>query len=162
MPETLPVRKGETIFEELRAMHEKVMNRAYEIFRANGGIFGKELDDWLTAERELVWKPPIELEEKEKEFKLKIAAPGVEAKDLDIEVTPDDLLVKAEVRRDAAKDKGKVHTNEFVSNNLFRAVRFPRKIDPERVRAEFRNGVLYVTAEIAEEAKAKKVRIEAA
>jgi HSP20 family molecular chaperone IbpA len=39
---------------------------------------------------------------------------------------------------------------------------FPRKIDPERVRAEFRNGVLYVTAEIAEEAKAKKVRIEAA
>jgi HSP20 family protein len=162
MPEILPVRKTDTIFDELRTMQEKIMSRAFEIFRGNGDIFGRDLDNWLAAERALVWKPAIELEETEKEFKLKVAVPGVEPRELDIEVTPDDFLVKAEVQHEHKKDKGKVHTCEFVSNNLFRAVHFPRKVNPEKVRAEFKNGILYVTAEIAEEAKAKKVKIEAA
>jgi HSP20 family protein len=162
MSETLPVRRLDTVFDELRAMQDKIMTRAYEIFRLNGSIFGRDLDNWLAAERELVWKPAIELEETEKEFKLKVAAPGVEARNLDIEVTPEDFLVKAEVKREETKDKGKVHTSEMMTNNLFRAVHFPRKVDPEKVKAEFRNGILYVTAEIAEEAKPKRVKIEAA
>jgi HSP20 family protein len=162
MPETLPVRKTDAIFDELRTMQEKIMNRAFDIFRGNGGIFGRDLDNWLAAERELIWKPAIELEETEKEFKLKVAVPGVEPKELDIEVTPDDFLVKAEVQHEHKNEKGKIHTCEFVSNNLFRAVHFPRKVNPDKVKAEFKNGILYVTAEIAEEAKAKKVKIEAA
>jgi hypothetical protein len=32
---------------------EEVMNRAYEIRRAHGGLFGYDLEDWLQAEREL-------------------------------------------------------------------------------------------------------------
>jgi hypothetical protein len=32
---------------------EKVLNRAYEIHRARGGLFGYDLEDWLQAEREL-------------------------------------------------------------------------------------------------------------
>jgi HSP20 family protein len=162
MPETIPVRKTEGVFEELRAMQERIMNRAYDIFLGSGAAFGRDLDNWLAAERELVWKPAIELEETEREFKLKVAVPGIEPRDLDIEVTPDDFLVKAEVRHEHKKEAGKVHMCEFVSNNLFRAVHFPKKIDPEKVKAEFKNGLLYVTAEIAEEAKAKKVKIEAA
>jgi HSP20 family protein len=162
MSETLPVRKTETILDELRTMHERILNRAYDIFRGNGGLFGRELDDWLSAEKELVWKPAIELEEKDKEFTLKVAVPGVEPKDLDIEVTPEDFLVKAEVKSREKKDKGTIHTTEFVNNNLFRAVHFPKKINPDKVKAEFKNGILYVTAEIAEEARARKVEIVAA
>ena len=60
------------------------MRRAYEIFSGNGGIFGKDIEDWLQAERELVWKPAIELEEKENEFLLQVAAPGIDPKDIDI------------------------------------------------------------------------------
>ena len=32
---------------------EEVLNRAYEIRRARGGLFGYNLEDWLEAEREL-------------------------------------------------------------------------------------------------------------
>jgi hypothetical protein len=32
---------------------EEVLNRAYEIRRAHGGLFGYDLEDWLQAEREL-------------------------------------------------------------------------------------------------------------
>ena len=33
---------------------EQVLNRAYEIRRARGGLFGYDLEDWQEAERELV------------------------------------------------------------------------------------------------------------
>ena len=87
MAETLPIKKSKSIFEELDRMQDRIMRRAYEIFSGNGGIFGKDIEDWLQAERELVWKPAIELEEKENEFMLQVAAPGIDPKDIDIEVT---------------------------------------------------------------------------
>ena len=47
----------ETIFTEHEVGEalqiEEVLNRAYEIRRAHGGLFGYDLEDWLQAEREL-------------------------------------------------------------------------------------------------------------
>jgi HSP20 family molecular chaperone IbpA len=53
--------------------------------------------DWLEAERELVWKPAIELEERDNEFLLEMAAAGVDPKDFDIQVTPEDILAGRQV-----------------------------------------------------------------
>ena len=103
----------------------------------------------------------IELSEKDHEFQLSIAVPGVDPKTIDIEVTEDYLLVKAEVRHEHKTGKGKVHTCEFESGNLFRSVRFPRKVDTSTVKAEFKNGMLYFTAEMAEEAKARRIEVKA-
>jgi HSP20 family protein len=143
-------------------MEDRIMHRAYDIFRRNGDSFGKDLDNWLTAERETVWKPPIELKEKDHHFEVTMPVAGVDPNDLDIEITPDDLLVKAETRHEHKEDKVEVHTCEFESGRLFRAVRFPKKIDPDKVKAEFKNGLLTISAAIAEETRAKKVTINAA
>ena len=43
---------GDAISDTLRI--EEVLNRAYEIHRAHGGLFGYDLEDWLQAERELI------------------------------------------------------------------------------------------------------------
>jgi HSP20 family protein len=162
MSETLPIKKTQSIFEQLSVLQERIMRRAYEIFNGHGQIAGKDLDDWLRAEQELVWKPAIELEEKDNEFQLQIGVPGVDPKDIDIEVTPEDILVKAELRHEHKEEKGKVHVCEFASGNLFRAIHLPKRIDPDKVKAEFKHGMLTLKAEIAEEARAKKVHIEAA
>ena len=162
MAETLPIRKSTSIFEELDRMQDRIMRRAYEIFSGNGGIFGKDIEDWLQAERELVWKPAIELEEKDNEFLLQIATPGVDPKDIDIEVTSEDILVKADVHHEHKEKKGDVYACEFASGNLFRSIHLPKKIDPDKVKAEFKNGMLSLKAAVAEEARAKKVKVEAA
>ncbi len=159
--ETLPVKKTDSIFDDLQKMHERVMRRAHELFEGRGKFLGKDLDDWLQAERELLWKPSIELREKDHEFLLDIAVPGMDAKDLNIEVTPEDLVVKAEIRRENKEDKGKVHTSELESGSLFRAIRFPKKVDSEKVTAEFKNGMLTVKAPIAAEQRARAVKIGA-
>jgi HSP20 family protein len=162
MAETLPVRKSKSIFDEIERIQNRIMRRAYEIFSLNGGIFGRDIDNWLQAERELVWKPAIELEEKDNEFRLEIAAPGVDPKDIDIEVTPEDILVRADVHHEHKEKKGEVYVCEFASGNLFRSIHLPKKIDADKVKAEFKNGMLTLKAPVAEEARAKKVTIEAA
>ena len=161
MATTLPVKKTESIFDELSNLHDRIMKRAFEIFDGNGHVFGKELEDWLQAERELVWKPAIELEEADNEIRLQIATPGVDPKDIDIEVTPEYVLVKAETQHEHKEEKGKVHVSEFISGNMFRSVHLPKKIDPDKVKAQFKNGMLSLTAEIAKEAQARKIELKA-
>lgn len=162
MAETLPVKKTKSIFDELNLLHERIMRRAYEIFDGRGHIFGTDLENWFQAERELVWKPSIELEEKDNVFRLQIGAPGVDPKNIDVEVTAEDILVKAELSHEHKEERGKVHICEFASGKLFRAIHLPKRIDPDKVKAEFKNGLLTLEAVIAEEARAKKVQVEAA
>jgi|SRR5215470_14946245 len=159
--QTLPVRKAESVFDEIERLNQQIMRRAYEIFAAGGGV-SNELDNWLSAERELVWKPAIELRERNKEFLIYIAVPGIDPADVSVEVTPDLLLVKGEFRHEHAEEEGEVHTCEFEAGSLFRVISFPKRVDPDKVKADFKNGILRVKASIAEEQKLKKVAIEAA
>jgi HSP20 family protein len=160
--ETLPIKKRESIFDEIEKVRDRIMRRAYEIFDGTGRSFGKDLDDWLQAERELLWMPAIELREEDDELFINVAAQGMEAKDLAIEVTPEDVLVKGETHHEHKEEKGKVHTCEFRSGSLFRTIHLPKKIDPDKVKAEFKNGMLLLKAPIAEEQRSRKVKIEAA
>jgi len=162
MGETLLIKKTKSIFDEIEKIRDRIIQRAYDLFNSNGGVLGRDLDDWLQAERELVWKPAIELEEKDGEFLLQVAVPGVESKDIDIEVTADDILIKAETSHEHKETKGEVHFCEFASGNLFRSIRLPKPIDADKVKAELKNGLLTLKAPVAAEARAKKVKVEAA
>jgi HSP20 family protein len=155
------VQKTESFWDEIQKMEERVMRRAYDIFRDNGSI-GRDLDNWLAAERELVRKPPIELAEKDNQFEIKVAVAGIDPKDLKVEVTEEDLLVKGETKSEKKEEKADVYTSEFQSGSLFRSIHFPKKVDPNKVKAELRNGMLTVTAPLADVAKTQKVKIQSA
>lgn len=162
MPETLPIRKTVSILSDIERMQDRVMRRAFEIFEETGGIPGRDVDNWVAAERELVWKPAVELKEKNEQFTLTIAVAGVGAKDLLIQVTPEDLLVKAESRHEHDDDKGLIHTCEFQDRTLFRTVHFPKRIDANKVTAELKNGMLTITAAIASDAEATRSKVHMA
>ena len=162
MAESVPIRKTSSIFDEMNNMNDRIMRRAYEIFEGSGGSHGRDLDNWLQAEQELLWRPALELSETDGEFLLEAALSGVDPKDLDIEVTSDDIVLKADVQHEHEEKKGTIHHCEFEAGKMFRSIRLPKTINPDKVKAEFRNGLLRLTAEIAEEARAKKVKPEAA
>jgi len=162
MGKFVPIRKSESIFDEVELMRDRIMRRAYDIFTSNGGLLGKDTENWMQAERELVWRPAIELTEKDDEYRLELAAAGVDPENIDIEVAPEDILIRADVHHEHTKEKGDVHACEFTHGNLFRLIHLPKKIDPEKVKAEFKNGLLSLNAPVAEEARARNVAIEAA
>ena len=156
MADAVPIRKPSSILDEMKDIQDRIMRRAYEIFEQNGNTLGRDLDNWAQAEREMVWKPAFELSEKDGRFQLEAAISGVDPKDIDIEVTPEDIVLKAETQRQHTTQKGLVHYSEFQSGRMFRAIHLPKKINPDKVKAEVRNGLLHLTAEIAEEALSEK------
>ena len=155
------VKKTESFWDEIQKMEERVTRRAYDISQGTGS-FGRDLDNWLAAERELVRKPAIELAEKDNYFEIKVAVAGMDARDLKVEVTEEDLLVTGETKTEEIQDKGQVYTSEFESGSLFRSIHLPKKVDPSKVKAELKNGLLTVTAQIAEDAEAQQAKGQSA
>src|SRR5439155_2495578 len=156
MAESVATRKISSILDEMNQMQDCIMRRAYDIFERNGRVFGRDLDHWLQAERELLWEPALELRETDGEFVLEVVVSGVDPKDIEIEVTPEDIVLKADIQHEHEEKKGTVHICEFQSGRMFRSIHLPKRINPDKVKAEIKNGLLKLKAEIAEEARAKK------
>jgi HSP20 family protein len=150
----------ESIVDQLEQLHQRIARRAYDFFRGRDG-WGDAFGDWLTAEQELVWKPAVELREQDGTFAIAAALPGVDAKDITVDITPQDVVIKAATEHKHAEDKGQVHCCEF-TGQVFRSLAFPKAVDAAKAKAEYQNGMLKITVPIAPEARAKRVDIKAA
>jgi HSP20 family protein len=85
-------------------------------------------------------------------------------KDLVVEVTPEELLIKGHTSYEKSSDKGKVPMSEIPTGQVFRSIRFPEAIDTSTAKAEFKDGMLRLTMAIAKNVTttAKKVDVKAA
>ena len=100
--------------------------------------------------------PPLEIEETEDEILLKLEIPGMEAKDLDIEVTEESVTIRGE--RKSAEKEG-LHS-EFRYGKWERTIPLPVHIQTEGVKAEYKNGILHLTLPKVEAEKHKTVKVE--
>jgi len=152
------LQKRESVIDAVERIQHRVAERAFELFNRRGGTLGRALDDWLAAERETVWKPPVEVVEKDGEFLIEAALAGVAPKDLDVQVTANGVLIQGNGAHRHCPGEV-VHACEFRPGRLFRTVEFPRRVDPDKVRAEYQNGLLRVWAHEAQEAEPRKVAL---
>ena len=161
MSNVLSIREAESLLNRMRRMNDRIHQRNFEIVPWNGSL-DRDLDNWLNEEMKSMWKPSIELREKDNQYVVDVALPGVDPRDISIEVTPEEILLKAKLHHEHKKDDGDIHTCEFTCGNTFRSIPFPAKVDTDQVKAELRNGILTVTAKIAEARHSKRIMIHAA
>jgi len=152
-------RRG-SVLDRIEAIQQQITERAFDLFNRRGAAVGRALDDWLGAERETIWKPPVELVEKDGEFLVEAAISGVPPKEMDVQITAEELLIQGNGAHQHRPGEI-VHSCEFRPGTLFRTVRFPRRIDPDKVRAEYHDGLLRVWAPAAKDAGPRKVELEA-
>jgi HSP20 family protein len=153
-------RTVDSVLDEVEGMRRHVAARAQEIFRARGGALGHALEDWVKAERQAVWRPALEVRRTKDAFVVEAAVAGMDPKQLDVQVTPTELVLAAHVHHSDREQEGDVVLCEFANGPLFRSYKFVETIDPARVSAEYRNGLLRVTAPLAH--PATKVEVQAA
>ena len=152
------------IFEEIDELADKIRLRAYNLFKGRGFTAGNDIDDWLTAEREICW-PAAELIEEDDEFEVSVALAGFDDDDVEITATPREIIVKASHKdemTEKSEDDEKVRWSQFRSNEVYRQISLPSDIDVEKVEAEMKRGMLKIEAPKAKEAAAptKKVKVE--
>ncbi len=139
-----------SIGDQLAQWHDEIRVRAFYTFLGRGSSDGAELDDWLTAERELALEPAIEVRQEDGRLEIIAPLPDVDPRTLDVQVTSEDVLIKAEL------EAGRLAEGDAASVGapwrVFRAIRLPAPIDPDRVKAAYSNGHLRLTAPIVEQA----------
>jgi HSP20 family molecular chaperone IbpA len=143
-------RTVESLLADVERVQRHIAQRAQEIFRARGDGVGSALEDWMTAERETIWRPALEVRRTTEAFVVEAAVAGVDPKQFDVQVTPMELLLSAHVHHSDREQEGEVVLCEFANGPLFRSYTFPEPVAPTRVSAEYRNGILRVTAPLAQ------------
>ncbi len=103
--------------------------------------------------------PAAELTETEDAVHLKLEVPGMEAKDLDIQVMADRVSIAGERKSETkTEDKG-VTRSEFSYGKFSRVIPLPIKIQNTNVTAEYKDGILNLTLPKAEEERNKVVKV---
>ena len=153
-------RTVDSVLAEIEGVQRHVARRAQELFRARAGAIGSALEDWMKAERETIWRPALEVVRTKDAFVIEAAVAGVDPKQFDVQATPTELVLSAQVHHSDRQQEGEVVLCEFANGPLFRSYKFSEPVNPARVSAECRNGMLRVTAPLAQ--PATKVAVEAA
>lgn len=134
-----------SVVDELNTMSEQVRQRAFEIFERRGSD-GSAVDDWLRAERDLLWIPESEFVERGARFDVRLSAPGFDPGDIHVVALPDVLIVKAASTHTHNETEGNLlHFCEF-GKALFRRFELPEPINLDKVTANLEKGVLHLTA----------------
>ena len=125
----------------------------------------KMFDEMAGLNREMAtksWSPAVELEDTNEHIILRAEVPGIEGKDLDIQVAREAVSIAGETRyENKAEERGYLRS-EFRYGKFQRTIPLPAAIKNDQVQAEFKNGILILTMPKAEEAKNKVVKINLA
>ena len=105
------------------------------------------------------WSPSMDLSETNAAYIVKAELPGIDPKEIEINVTNDVLTIKGEKRREEEKKDKTVHWVERSYGSFYRSLRLAAAIDSGKVSAEFDNGLLTVTVPKKEEAEPKTVKV---
>jgi HSP20 family protein len=130
-----------------------LQNRLFEPF------FGRFnfLDDALPSG---TWAPAVDVAEDKDRIHVKVEVPGMEEKDLRINYE-DGLLTVSGERQFEKRDDRSYHRIERAYGTFVRSFNLPRTVDPNKIVASYRDGVLEIEIPKKDEAKPKKIEINA-
>jgi len=86
--------------------------------------------------------------------------PGIEAGDINIDVTADSVTISGERNPDTASNENSYHRRERDFGMFSRTIQLPFIVDTNKVKAKFTDGILNITLPRAEADKPKKITIK--
>lgn len=102
--------------------------------------------------------PPVEVTVDENAWHVKMALPGMDPKDVKVQVTDNMLTVTGEHEMEKKEDKGTTRT-EFRYGHFERVFTLPKTVNVEAATAEFDNGMLALTLPMLEEVKPRTIEV---
>ncbi|MDX2043041.1 MAG: Hsp20 family protein [Acidobacteriota bacterium] len=147
--ETQPAEKpifveAEKLINRMEELTKNVAHRAYEFFEERGRRFGNELEDWFRAESELMRYVPTTLKEGDQQFTFQAEVPGFKAEEIKISAEPKMLIIEGESEQSTEEKSDKVVFSERRTNHFCRSFSLPAEIDPAKVTANLKNGLLEI------------------
>ena len=139
-------------FREFAAMQDR-MNRLF------GNVYLRDEDTGLRGS----WVPPVDIYETENhDLVVRAELPGLNREDIEVSVENSTLVLKGEKKLDTSVKEEHYRRIERSYGSFHRSFTLPNTVDPSRIAAEFKNGVLTVKLPFREEAKPRTINIDVA
>lgn len=100
-------------------------------------IFSGEMDKYAM---------PVEIHEKDNEYKIKAELPGVKKEDLEIDLDKNHVSISAKKQEEHVEDTKSCRKSEFKYGDFSRVIYFPQEINIEETNAKLDNGILCINA----------------
>jgi len=115
----------------------------------------------VPVEREeLVGTPPVDLIDKEDSLVLKAELPGVRKEDIKVSATDEEISLSGKVERKKEKKEENYYYSERAYNAWQRTIPLPVRVQSDKAKAKYEDGLLEITLPKAEEAKAKRKELK--
>lgn len=137
-------------FQEMESL-QKEMNRLFDAFSPGRSMSGETGG--------LSFVPAAEMSETPEAINLKLEIPGLEAKDLDVEVQADSVSIKGERKSEKKTEENGVTRTEFRYGKFHRVIPLPSRVENSNVTAEYKDGILHLTLPKSEDEKNKVVKV---
>lgn len=103
--------------------------------------------------------PAAEIKNTEDAIHLKLEVPGMEAKDIDVQVTENAVFISGERKTENKTEEKGVTRSEFQYGKFQRRIQLPARIQNTNVTAEYKDGILNLTLPKTEQEKNKVVKV---
>jgi HSP20 family protein len=103
--------------------------------------------------------PPVDIYEDEHNINIRVEVPGIEQKDIDVQVENNTLTIRGERKFEKDQKEENFHRIERRYGSFMRSFTLPNTVDTEKVSANYENGVLEITLPKRAEAKPKQIKV---
>jgi HSP20 family protein len=106
-----------------------------------------------------IWSPAVDIYETDNEVVLKAEVPEISQKDIDIQVENNTLVLRGERKFEKEAKRENFHRIERAYGSFVRSFTLPNTIDQEKIRADYKDGILKIVMPKREETKPKQIKV---
>ena len=130
---------------------QREMNRVFDTLVPTS--FASDGVEWPTI------VPPAELSETPEALHLKLEVPGLDAQDINIEVTADSVTISGERKSETKTEEKGITRTEFRYGQFHRVIPLPLKVQNTEAKADYKDGILSLELPKAEAEKNRVVKL---
>jgi HSP20 family protein len=125
---------------------------------------GRDLFDWgpfrVLGGALDITAPHVDVSETDKSYEISAELPGMNEKDVNVELKDDVLTLSGEKKEESEKEEKDYHVSERRFGSFRRSFRLPSGVDQSKVSADFKNGVLKIAMPKSTTAQKKSRKID--
>ena len=112
------------------------------------------------AGQQLAWIPPVESFIDQNRFHIRLALPGVKPSDVNVQVHGNELSISGERKQDLTPSEDRSFQREITYGSFERIIPLPEGVMGEKIDAQFKDGVLQISAPLSEKAVPRRIEIK--
>jgi HSP20 family protein len=120
--------------------------------------FDDEFDQLFESPMQ-AWAPALDVQEDKDGYTIRVELPGMKREDIDVSIQANALVISGERKSETIKDDVEVHRQERYFGKFSRALTLPTAVAGDKVKANYKDGILTVMLPKAEEAKPKQITV---